>query len=190
VYSVDSSGSEVYLRIYAAGALAALAHNHIISAGEFSGRVVLTADPAASQWDLSFPVAELVVDDAELRARYGEDFESGPSDNDKSGTKRNMLSDGLLNGAAFPEIRFSGTGVNGTLENAQLAVSIEIAGSVVDVVFPARISIGDGEVVVSGEYRVTHEDLGLTPFTAMAGAMAVAEEIDFTYRIRAVAGGQ
>jgi hypothetical protein len=189
-YSVDSVASEVYLRIYAAGALAALGHNHIISAGEFSGRVFLAEDPAESQWNLSFPVDAFVVDDPDLRARYGEDFESVPSDNDRSGTKGNMLSDSLLSGGAFPEIRFSGTGLTGTLGNAQLPVSIEIAGGVVEAVFPASITMSEGELVIIGEYRMTHEDLGLTPFTAMAGAMAVADEIDFTYRIRAVAGGQ
>jgi hypothetical protein len=67
-------------------------------------------------------------------------------------------------------------------------VSIEMLGRVVERRLPATIVVGTDSVTVSGEFRLTHTDLGLTPFTAMGGLMAVGEEIDFTYRIHAVAG--
>ena len=189
-YSIDPAASELYWRIYRAGTLARLGHNHIISVTELEGSVTLASSLDAAEWELSFPVNALVVDDPELRARYGEDFESTPSEGDKEGTKQNMLTDRLLNGEMFPRIRLEGQGIAGSLENASLPATISIVGQTIEQTFPATVSIAEGGITVEGEYRLTHEDLGLTPFTALGGAMAVGDEIDFTYRLRAVASGQ
>jgi hypothetical protein len=188
VYTVDPAGTEIYWRIYRAGPAARFGHNHVISAGELEGSVRLTSELAAAEWELRIPVAGLVVDDAAIRARHGEDFESAPSEDDKAGTRDNMLADRVLNGAAFPEIRLAGAGVEGPLENALLPVAIEILGRTIERSFPATIAIGADSLTVTGEYRLSHEDLGLDPFTALGGMMAVGEDIDFTYRIRAIAG--
>ena len=188
VFNVDASQSEVYWRIYKAGALARLGHNHVISVTGLSGTVTLGNDLGAAEWSLRIPVAGLIVDDPGIRARYGEDFSSVPSDEDKEGTKRNMLTAEVLDGATFPEIRLSGRGVSGSLASAELPVSIEILGRVVERRFPAQVAVGADSLTVTGEYRLTHTDLGLKPFTALGGMMSVGEEIDFTYRIHAVAG--
>jgi hypothetical protein len=187
VYAIDPAQSEVYWRIYRSGALARLGHNHVISVTELAGSVTLQSDLAAAEWELSFPVTALVVDDPQLRARYGEDFASVPSDDDKAGTKNNMLTDRVLNGTVYPQIRLEGHGVLGSLAEAQLPLTIEMLGRTIEQTFPASISITADTVTVNGEYRLTHADLGLTPFTALGGAMAVGENIDFTYRLHAVA---
>jgi hypothetical protein len=190
VYTLDASQSEVYWRIYRAGAAARLGHNHVISMTEFDGSVVLASDIATAQWDLSLRVDSLRIDDPEIRARYGEEFESVPSEDDKAGTRRNMLTDRVLNGEVFPEIRLSGTGVFGSAENAELPLSIEILGRTIEQSFPATITIAPDSLTVRGEYRLTHADLGMEPFSAFGGIMAVGNDIDFTYRIHAVAGGR
>jgi hypothetical protein len=187
VYAIDAAQSEVYWRIYRSGRMARLGHNHVISVTDLDGSVSLVDDLALADWSLSFSVAGLLVDDPELRARYGEEFESVPSENDKAGTKENMLTDRVLNGAMFPEISLSGTGVTGSPDAASLPVSIELLGRTIEASFPAVISIDADSLSVTGEYRLTHEDLGLEPFTALGGLMAVGQDIDFTYRIRAVA---
>ena len=190
IYALNPAESEVYWRIYRAGALARLGHNHVISLVEFEGNVVVAPDVADSAWELSFPVDGLVIDDPELRARYGEDFESVPDEDAKAGTKTNMLTEGLLDGVNFPEIRLAGSGVEGPLDAASLPVSIYIVGNTIEQTFPASITITEDAVTVEGEYRLTHADLGLEPFSLMGGAMAVGDEIDFTYRLRADVVGQ
>ncbi len=187
-FSIDGSGSEVYWRIYKAGAMARLGHNPVISVTGMSGTVTLGGDLSAAEWTLQFPVAGLVVDDPGIRARYGEDFSSVPSDDDKAGTKRNMLTSEVLDGEVYSEIRLSGRGVNGSLASAELPVSIEILGRVVERRLPAQIVVGADSLTVTGEFRLTHTDLGMQPFTALGGLMSVGEEIDFTFRIHAVAG--
>jgi hypothetical protein len=188
VYTVDPSQSEIYWRIYKAGAMARLGHNHVISVGDLSGSVTLGNDLAAAQWYLSFPVAALVVDDPEIRARHGEEFASVPSDNDKAGTKSNMLTAEVLNAEAYTEIRLHGQGLFGSLEAAELPVSIEILGRTVDRRFSAQIVVIADSVTVSGTHRLSHADLGMSRFEALGGLMSVGEDIDLTYRIHAVAG--
>ena len=162
----------------------------MISVSGLKGTVRLTDDLTAAEWSLSFPVAALIVDDPALRGRYGKDFESVPSDRDKAGTRENMLTDRVLNGEMFPEIELHGTGVEGPLTDAHLPLTIEMLGRSIEQSFPAAISIEDGSLTVTGEYRLTHEDLGLEPFTALGGLMAVGDDIDFTYKIHAIAGAR
>jgi len=185
VYAIDPADSEVHWRIYRSGALARLGHSHVISLVDFQGSVAVGSDVASAAWELSFPVNGLVIDDPELRARYGEEFESVPKEEDKAGTKENMLTDRVLDGANFPEIRLEGNGVVGSLDSASLPVSIHILGRTIEQTFPASISITEESVLVEGEYQLTHADLGMEPFSLLGGAMAVGAEIDFTYRIRA-----
>lgn len=185
VYVIDSVESEVNFRVYRAGALARLGHNHVISVAQLDGSVTLSNDLADASWELSFPVNALIIDDPELRARYGEDFESVPSEEDKEGTKVNMLTDGLLDGANFLEIRLEGNGFGGSLDAASLPVSIHMLGRTIEQTFPASISVTADSVTVTGEYRLTHADLGLEPFSVLRGAMAVGQEIDITYSLQA-----
>lgn len=189
-YTLVPEQSEVYWRIYSGGMAAALGHNHVISMVDFSGSVTLTSDLATSSWQLEFPVAALVIDDAAIRARYGEDFESEPSDDDREGTKGNMLREELLNGELYPGISLAGQGITGTLENAILPATVNIVGNEVTLNLPATVEISESSVTVTGELGITHADLGLTPFSMFGGAVAVADEIDLTYRIHAIADSQ
>jgi hypothetical protein len=71
-----------------------------------------------------------------------------------------------------------------------LPVTIEILGRTIEQSFPAAIEISGDSLTVTGEYRLTHEDLGMEPFSAFGGIIAVGNDIDFSYRIHAVAGGR
>ena len=189
-YEIDPAQSEVYWRVYRAGPAARLGHSHVISVGELSGSIGLAAELAQSEWELRIPVAALIVDDPEIRARHGAEFESQPSDDDKAGTKTNMLSDRLLNGEVYQDIRLQGVGFAGTAANAILPVSIAIVGQSLEFSFPAQIVVSGDSITVTGEYQLTHADLGLEPFSAAGGLMRVGDEIDFTYRLHALAVGR
>lgn len=183
IYRVDDEGSDVHWRIYSAGALARVGHNHVIAAGQLSGMATV-ADGRAS-FEVEIPVDSLVVDDPELRARYGEAFSSKPSEDDIAGTKRNMLGERVLDAANHPLIRIVGSG---PVEPGatMLDVTFEIRGHATRHTVPATVSVTDDAIVAEGEFQLTHEQLGLEPFSVMLGALQVAEPIDFTYRLRAV----
>ena len=48
------------------------------------------------------------------------------------------------------------------------------------------MTLGNGVIQAQAEFRLTHDQLGLKPFSALFGALQVADEIDFSVRIRAL----
>jgi len=187
VYRVDAAASEVLWRISKAGVMARFGHNHVISAEQFAGTVVVDADDATrSRFELEIPVAELVIDDPELRARFGEEFASVPSEADKEGTRNNMLGEGLLRASAFPVVRVRGGAPEGEGDAQTLPIEIEILGNTFELRVPGAVTFGDGMLEASGDFALDHAELGLTPFSALGGALQVGARIEFSYRIRAV----
>lgn len=186
LFDVDAAGSEVFWRVYKAGAFSRFGHNHVVSVSDLSGSIMLGEDPSSSEWELTIPVASLVVDNPELRARFGEDFASVPSEKDIEGTRGNMLSERVLNGEVYPEIHIRGQALRGSLENAELPVVIEMLGRSIELVLPGRIAIDGDTLTATGEFSLQHSDLGMEPFSVMAGALKVGPQLDFTYRIHAV----
>lgn len=183
-YAVDTGASEIYWLLGKTGAMAAVAHVHAISAAGYEGTVVVDgANPQASRFELVFPVEAFVVDDPELRARLGEEFSGTPSANDIAGTRTNMLSAGLLNGTLFKEVRLTGRApAQGA---ATIPVEIEIVGRTFSFELPGSIAVDAESVEAEGAFTLSHADLGLTPFSALGGAIAVADDIRFVYKIRA-----
>jgi polyisoprenoid-binding protein YceI len=186
-YSIDAASSQVYWLVYKAGALARLGHNHVISAPQLTGHVTLnSADLSASTFELEIPVASLVIDDPALRAGLGDDFASVPTAEDIAGTRKNMLSDRVLEGAKFPVLRLSGTGPTGPAGMQTLHVKVELVGHSVELTLPTTVVVGDQGLEAEGKFELNHADLGLKPFSVMMGALQVAEKMSFSYRIRAM----
>ena len=186
VYTIDAAQSDVHWKVYSAGAFARLGHNHVISAGEIEGSVARHAELAESRFELTIPAAGLVVDDPALRGRYGEDFSSEPSPEGIAGTRRNMLGEQVLDAEDHPALRIHGRISSGPLDAATIVMTVELLGRRVELAVPGSIAIEGDAIVASGEFRITHADLGMKPFRVMMGALAVAEPIDFSYRLHAV----
>jgi hypothetical protein len=186
-YTVDPSASDIHWLVYKAGTLSKLGHNHVISVAGLTGRVTVAGDLADSRFELSFPVASLVVDDPQLRANLGEDFASVPTAEDKAGTHRNMLTDKVLDGAKFQSISVKGTGPKSVGESQTLNITVELLGRAVELTVPAEVTMTRDTLTANGEFELTHEALGMKPFSVMLGALQVAENMKFVYRVRAEA---
>jgi polyisoprenoid-binding protein YceI len=185
-YVVDSAQSELHWLVYKAGALARLGHNHTIAAGDLTGSVTVDErNLGASQFELEFTVAKLVVDDPMLRSTLGADFASVPSAADIAGTRTNMLSETVLDGAKHPLIRIVGTGPATSAGKQALQVKVELLGRTVDLTVPTEVTIAQNEVRARGEFELNHADLGMQPFSVMMGALQVGEKLSFTYDVRA-----
>ncbi len=187
-YTVDPAASDIHWRVYRAGLLAGLGHNHVISTGGFSGSVQLADAPQASLFELVIPVTALVVDDPAMRRRYGGDFSDQPSTQAIAGTRANMLGGSLLNAGSYPRIRLSGSAVVAAGKREQdllLDAEMELVGQSIPIRLPARVTLNGDELLASGQFTLSHRQLGLTPFSAAMGALKVAQKIDFTYDIHA-----
>lgn len=185
-YVIDPAQSSVYWQVYSAGTLASLGHNHVVSAPALRGEVTVEPNLADSSLLIEMEVADLVVDDPDLRAQLGDDFASVPSENDKAGTRRNMLSERLLNGERYPLMRIRGSALSSSGDTHRLTLAVDIAGQTVELSAPVNLTVGDDRLLAEGTFQLTHADLGLRPFSALMGALKVAEEIDFKYRIDAL----
>ena len=185
-YVVDAAQSDLHWLVYRAGALSRFGHNHTVGVGDLSGSVVVNRDDLAkSQLDLRFSVANLVVDDPQLRSTLGEEFASEPKEEDIAGTKRNMLSERVLDGEKYPQIRITGTGPMMAGGMQQLAVKVEMLGRVIDLEVPTAVTIDGDKLRAQGEFELNHADLGMQPFTALAGALQVGEKLSFSYDVTA-----
>jgi hypothetical protein len=185
-YVVDAAQSDVHWLVYKAGALARLGHNHTIAVGDLSGNVTVNrGDLAKSQFDLQFTAAELVVDDPALRSTLGEEFASVPTPDDIAGTRSNMLSERVLDGEKHPQIRLVGAGPTAVAGKQELAVKVELLGRTVDLKVPTEVTIEDEVLRAKGEFELNHADLGMKPFSVMAGALQVGEKLSFRYDVTA-----
>lgn len=182
-YQVDPAASDVHWLIFKAGTLQRLGHNHVISVAEPKGVVTVADDLSKSTFELTIPVADLVVDNPMLRAGLGADFSSVPTADDIAGTRKNMLGERVLKGDEFPSIKITGVGPSGASGSQTFAVTVEILGRSVPLTLPGKVTIGDGVIEASGQFDLNHADLGMQPFTVMLGALQVAENMSFSYRI-------
>jgi len=182
-FRVDSDASWVHVLAYPDGPLKRFGHHHVIAHHTFSGTVEVAPNPLESIIMLELAVAELDVDNPELRALEGEDFEGEVPQKDIDGTRANMLGEKLLNAEQFPTITIQSTAINGSLSDATIVATVTVIGMEQTVEFPASIELTGDSFVAGGQLELTHGALGLSPFTAMGGALSVRDLLVFNYEI-------
>jgi polyisoprenoid-binding protein YceI len=185
-YDVEPSESLLTILAFRGGALAKAGHNHVIASHDMSGTIYVPDDQSRSTFEVSVPVDQLTIDEPELRAKEGSEFPTEVPESAKEGTRRNMLSEALLNGAQYPDI----TLVSQHLETPAAAgspvradVQVTIRGQAHSLSVPVTYGFEDSRLVVSGELPIKQSDLGLTPFSAMLGALQVQDELRVRFRI-------
>jgi hypothetical protein len=201
-YDVVPDASLVLILVYRGGALASAGHNHVIASHDTSGTLYVPADRGLASFELHVPVATLTVDEAALRSQQpGSDFAAEVSEGAKEGTRRNMLGPALLDAAHYPEIVLravhleasaaragNAAGTGGAAASAGSVVA-QVQSTVRDVArtfaVPVRYSVGGGMLVACGELALRQSELGLTPFSALLGALQVQDEMRISFRISA-----
>jgi polyisoprenoid-binding protein YceI len=186
IYRVDAEGSDIRLLVHRAGVLSRLGHSHVISVGQIAGTVYVHPDLERSSFELEIPVRGLVVDDPRLRREEGDEFSTEPSERDIAGTRANMLGERVLNAEQYPLIKLTGTGSTSDGSEFVLDVSIELLGRVVELAVPTTLRLDADSLEATGTFRLSHGDLGMRPFSAMVGALRVADEMELKYRVRAL----
>jgi polyisoprenoid-binding protein YceI len=185
-YRIDAERSEVLILVYRDGRLAALGHNHVVAVRQLSGEVVLAPDTAHSRWQLDFPVAALSVDEPQLRAAQGEDFQSTLDEVAIAGTRAHMLGPLLLDAARYPAIHLESQQLRGEPDAQRLITRIVVREHAVEVEVPVALQRSDEELIASGEFDLTHAELGLTPYSVALGALRVADRMHVRYRLIAL----
>lgn len=185
-YRVSAEDSELAILVFSAGMLGGLGHNHVITSNEVTGTVVLGTSPADSSLDLTLAVDSLVVDDPEARTKAGSVFEGTVADDDRQGTRENMLGDKLLNAEKYGEIHVVSKRISGEFSDMTVEAEITVKGEQHDISLPVRATIYNDRIVAIGRAHISHEELGLSPFSAAFGTLRVSDEMSLKYRIVAL----
>lgn len=188
--------SLLLIRAYRGGALASAGHNHVIASHSLSGTVYVPGDLMRASFELHVPVAELTVDEPALRERENSaDFPPEVPESARQGTRRNMLGAALLDAEHSPQIVLRAlrlepapsaggdAGAAGGKGTVLARVQTTVRGEVRAIPVPVSYRLADGVVTASGEARLRQTDLGLTPFSAMLGALQVQDEMRVSFRI-------
>ena len=191
-YDIDSGASLLTVLVYRGGTLASAGHNHVIASHQLSGAVYVPGDVLRASFEVHIPVDTLSVDEQELRAReLSPDFPPDVPDSARQGTRRNMLGPALLDGAQHAQIVLQALSLqaqapgDGAARTVLARVLTEVRGQQRAVEVPVSYRQSGTTLEISAQFPLRQSDLGLTPFTAMLGALAVQDEM--RVRIRLVA---
>lgn len=191
-YDVVAGESLLVIRAFRGGTLASAGHNHVIASHGLSGTVYVPGDVVRASFEVRFPVAELTVDETALREHENPtDFPPEVPEAARQGTRRNMLGEALLDGERYPEIVLRALRVErappaaaDTAAGTVLArMQTTVRGEVRAITIPVSYRLEGDTVTASGDATVRQSDLGLTPFSAMLGALQVRDEMRISFRI-------
>lgn len=182
-YVIDAKLSDVRFLVYRAGALASFGHNHVIQAKDIHGDVYLADDFQASGFSLSLPVAGFVVDDPKARSVEGPDFAKQPSDTAIDGTRKNMLSEGLLDATHYPEVNIRSVKLLGPDWGPDATVRIELRGVARDISVPIGVDRDGDSLSVHGAFEIKQSDFGIQPFSALGGGLQVADALRVRFHL-------
>jgi len=185
-FRVDSNASWIRVLAYPDGPLKRFGHHHVISHQNISGTVEVAPNPLESNIMLELGVQDFAVDDPALRALEGEEFKGEVPQKDIDGTRANMLGERLLNAEQFPAIQIKSTAIVGSMPDVKIVATVTVTGMEQTVTFPASIELTDHSFSASGQLEITHGELGLSPFTAMGGALSVGDLLVLKYEISGV----
>jgi hypothetical protein len=183
-YDVVAAESLLTVLVYRAGPLARAGHNHVIASHELTGTVYVHADPARSSCEVHVPVGSFTVDEPELRAREGSESEFPPEvpQSARDGTRTNMLSEAVLDAMRYPAVHITCLQLESAPAPA-VRVRISLRGRATTVAVTLKYSPGPLELSADGELALKQTELGLTPFTALLGALQVQDEMRIRFHL-------
>jgi len=187
LYTIDPVASDVNILVYRGGLMARLGHNHVMTAKSLKGKVSLHPDLAKSGFELSFPVAELIVDDPQARQATGEDFPGEIPQKDRDGTRTNMLKPEVLDGERFAYVKLQSVKIVGSLQAARVVTRITIKDVSREVEVPVVIAVTPTRVTASGRFAIKQTEFGIKPFSIGLGALEVVDQLQVRFKVVAAA---
>jgi polyisoprenoid-binding protein YceI len=181
--SVVAADSTLEVWVYRGGPMARMGHNHVIASRHLQGEVHLADDATRSRFDIRFPVNELTIDEPAMREAAGPDFPAEVPQGARDGTRRNLLSEALLDGANFPHIRLLATDVKPAGGQWDVGVEITFKDRVYPVRVPVRLEHSGAGIVARGQFTLNQSELGLKPFSVAMGSLVVLDEMRIRFTL-------
>lgn len=188
-YQVDPGRSELVVRLRKAGVAAAFAHDHVIRATRFSGRVELPSqDPTAGSVEIEVDTRSLRADEPAVRLKHG--LDKPLDEKDRNEIQATMEGPGQLDVASHPTISFRSTSVEASGDGGYVvAGALTLHGTTQQIRFPAKIEVASGELVASGAMSFQQSAFGIEPYSGLGGAVRNRDEADLIVHLVAAASG-
>ncbi|MYM66895.1 YceI family protein [Pseudoduganella sp. FT55W] len=171
---IDTANSLIVATVRRGGVLARLGHDHVVASHTVTGSV----SPSQNRADFTFRLDEMKIDEADLRQIAG--LEKQPSADAIEGTRHNMLTK-VLDAERYPIVNVHAERV---ADGQPLQVSITLHGVTRTLAIPVELREENGVITVKGTVNLKQTDFGLTPFSVMAGAMSVQDQMELRFDLR------
>jgi len=185
-FLIDSARSSIQLKVYRDGLLQRLGHNHVIVVSQISGKLYRREPVSTSGFDLSFPVAAMIIDRPADRKRAGADFPGTIPEAHIRGTRENMLGPQMLQAERFPVIELRSLEAQGRYPRLTWRVAVKVRDQIAEISLPVSVQASGGQLIAQGAARLSQAALGLKPFCVLAGKLCVRDEIDAEFYLVAV----
>ncbi|HWD73453.1 MAG TPA: YceI family protein [Actinomycetota bacterium] len=166
-YTFGPQNGRIVVRTYREGLARAIGHDLVIEVGEWSAEVNVAEDPAAT-------TITATADAYSLNPIEGVGGVKPLSDADRSEIQKNIRE--VL---TSPDISFQSSSVKVAGSSATVSGDLTIMGrsEAVDV------QLTDAGEKIKGSFSVHQTRWGIKPFTAMMGALKVADRVDVEFEV-------
>ena len=160
------------------GVGAAIAHDHAVHSNGWTGTATWdTADASKCNVSISLPVSTLIVDEPSIRANVG--LPEGPDAGDRETITEHMLADNQLNAGKYTTITYQSTSCSGTSGAVTVKGNLTIVGKAAPISANLNITADESSFAASGSFSANHSAWGITPYSALFGAIGNAEQLKF-----------
>ncbi len=177
VFRIEPDRSLVVIEVLRAGSLANLGHDHVVASHDVRGYIA----PNNARADFYIRLDRLAVDEPELRTQAG--FATQPPEAAIAGTRENML--GKFNVEQHPYAVISVGGVDAAGTGSDANASITLNGVTKAMRIPVSIEKTTDHLTATGRVALTQTAFGIVPYSILAGALQVRDEVNVRFVIRA-----
>ncbi len=184
LYTINKKDSELILRLFKEGIASALAHDHVVRAGDFSGWVVFKKDrPELFKMEVEVPSASLIADQEKDREKYNL---SGLKEDDRKEINETMKGSKQMHVEKYPMIKFRSSKLEKTGTNSYtITGNFTLHGTTKKIKVPATITTDNNVVNISGEFRFLQSDYGIEPYSTGWGTIKNQDEVVLLFDLNA-----
>ena len=183
-YRIDQA--RLIIHTYRAGWMQGLAHNHVMTTNTLGGSIHLAEPIRDSTATLYFRPWDLVLDDPDERTAAGPGFESKRTPADIAATRTRMLGPQGFHINDYPFVTIRVRWVSET----RVSLAIRFRDGDIDLEAPVPWSRDTDRLEITTDLELSHEALGIRPYSAFFGAIAVAEPIRIQLQLSATSTGR
>lgn len=174
-YEVDAAASTFEVATKSAGVLGGLAHDHVIRAARFTGRIV---------YDKDAPERSSVV--IEVDARSLEVVDKGISADDRREIAKTMHEE-VLRTHAHRTLKFVSKKVRAGSGGLEVTGELTLAGETKEVEVAVAVDADAGALSARGSFSFLQTRFGIEPYSAGLGTIKVADAVRLSFAVKAKA---